>query len=102
MQHRRKTKMTCHAACQCSIAYWRTKCFVEGGIVAKEDLATVTDSVTIPAKEYQELKGHFMKDQAHIGIKYPCPQSQRPIISGLAIGVVIGSVLVAVFMGFIL
>ena len=85
--------------------------------MAKEDLATVTDSVTIPAKEYdallrannleqgmatkQELK-HFMKDQNHIGIKYPCPQSKRPIISGLAIGVVIGSVLVAVFMGFIL
>ena len=74
---------------------------VEGVIVAKEDLATVTDTVTIPAKEYQELKGYFMRDQ-HIGIKYPCPQKQRTIISDLMIGVVIGVVLVVVFMGFIL
>ena len=71
--------------------------------MANEDLATVTDSVTIPAKEYQELKGHFMIDQKSCGIKYPCPvTTKRPIISDLAIGVVIGSVFVAVVMGFIL
>ena len=54
------------------------------------------------AMAQKKALGHFMIDQKSCGIKYPCPvTTKRQIISYLMIGVVIGSVLVAV-VGFIL